>query len=118
MQSGPRNAGTWAYCEMSSRGGKSAGKLRKERVERFSIIDKNDRIKHMGRSIAWPRVGVFSVSFCWFDAICATIIVFSAIFDLYWPKLRMVASNNIFAESHKRTLTFVFTLQIVDTVNF
>ena len=45
-------------------------------------------------------------------------IVFSAIFDLYWPKIRMEASNTTFAESHKRALTFVFMLYIVDTVNF
>ena len=37
-------------------------------------------------------------------------IVFSAIFDLYWPKIRMEASNTTLAESHKRALTFVFTL--------
>ena len=30
----------------------------------------------------------------------------------------MAASTNTFAESHKRSLTLVFTLKIVDTVNF
>ena len=37
-------------------------------------------------------------------------IVFSAIFDLYWPTIRMEASNTTFAELHKRALMFVFTL--------
>ena len=37
-------------------------------------------------------------------------IVVSALVNLYWPKSRMAASSNTLAESHKRTLTFVFTL--------
>ena len=45
-------------------------------------------------------------------------IVFSAIFDLYCPKIREAASNNTFVESHKRALKFEFTLQILDALNF
>ena len=45
-------------------------------------------------------------------------IAFLVLFDLYWPKSRMASSSNTYAESHKRTLTFVFTLYIVDIVQF
>ena len=45
-------------------------------------------------------------------------IAFSVLFDLYWPKSRMASSSNTFAESHKRTLTFVFALYNVDIVQF
>ena len=45
-------------------------------------------------------------------------IAFLVLFDLYWPKSRMASSFNTYAESHKRTFTFVFTLYIVDIVQF